>query len=212
MALEVNRTCVVFKGACGPGTITRTMDVRAESVLLSLCVTPSSGDVIVRVYTSSITDGVPCNRKLIDTFPTISAPTTELFLRKEVEVFEHLEFEIECTGDAEIDLRAKGLSAGELSVTLQGADSWNVQNFTIGTTETLLIAAELADRNGLMIRNANFTGTEILEIAESEAKLLADVWSSILPGEAIQPDLRAGNEVWARSNTGTIRVEVVEVT
>ena len=71
-----------------------------------------------------------------------------------------------------------------------------------------------------MIRNANFTGSEVLQIAESEAKLLADTWTSVLPGEAIQPDLKAGNEVWARSSANLeppfaagadIRVEITEV-
>jgi len=95
-------------------------------------------------------------------------------------------------------------------VQILGADAWNVGNETV-TTRQLLIAADLDDRNGLLIRNANFGGTETLRVAESEAKLIAGIYASVLPGESIQPDLRAGSEVWAESSGAGIRVEVVEI-
>lgn len=187
-------------------TFNKTIDVQSSGVLLSLFVQSLSGTLDVNVYTLTRAG----EEKLIDTFPTISAPTTELILRKQIEVHNHMRVEVITSDAAVFDIRAKGVEAGVSSVTIQGAGTWSVENETI-TTKQLLLAADLEDRNGLLIRNANFSGIEILRVAESEAKLDAGIYASVLPGESIQPDLRAGSEIWAESSGAAIRVEVIEI-
>jgi hypothetical protein len=150
------------------------------------------------------------HEKLIDTFPQISAPTTELVLRKQVEVHDQLRVEVITSDSAKYDIRAKGIEASLASVSIQGAENWTVTNETVSAKQ-LLIPSDLEDRNGLMIRNANFNGVEVLKVAESEAKIDADIYASLLPGEALQPDLKAGSEVWAVSSGGAIRVEITEI-
>ncbi len=181
--------------------------VATSGLLLSLFVQETTGTVDVDIYTLTKKG----HQKLIDSFPQITGPTTEILLRKQVEVHDQIRVVITTSDAAKFDIRAKGVEASLASVQVQGADAWQVTNESI-TTRALLIAADLEDRNGLMIRNANFSGVEILRVAESEAKLIAGVWASLLPGEAIQPDLRAGSEVWAESDTGgAIRVEITEI-
>ena len=205
LALQ-EHTIVLSESTSTPKTFNRTIDVQSSGVLLSLFVQSLSGSLDVNVYTLTRAG----EEKLIDTFPTISAPTTELILRKQVEVHNHMRVEVITSDAAVFDIRAKGVESGIASVQLLGANAWNVQNESV-TTRQLLISADLDDRNGLLIRNANFNGLEILRIAETEAKLIAGVYASVLPGESLQPDIRAGSEVWAESSGPGIRVEIVEI-
>jgi len=208
MSINVGDVCAVLTECLDAGdTKTKTFKVQASGVLLSLYVQSLTGTLDVNVYTVTKSG----EEKLIDTFPQISAPTTELILRKQVEVHDHLRVEVITSGAAKYDIRAKGVEASLASVEVRGADTWSVDNTTVTSTPAVLISSDLEDRNGLMIRNANFTGVEILRVAESEAKLLAGTYASILPGEALQPDIRAGNEVWAESSGADIRVEITEI-
>lgn len=205
--LNPGDVCVLLaEKPTGASTLDKCITVQSDGVLLSLFVESVTGTLDVNVYTQT-KDG---HERLIDTFPQISAPTVELLLRKQVLVHDQLRVEVITSDAACYDIRAKGVEAGVASVTLQGADSWQVTNAFV-TTKTLLIASDLDDRNGLMIRNANFNGVEVLRVAESEAKIDAGVYASLLPGEAIQPDLRAGSEVWAESSGASIRVEITEI-
>jgi len=208
MILSLQETQLVLNECpTGASTIEKCFTVQSSGALLSLYVQELTGTLDVNVYTLTRSGA----EKLIDTFPQISSPTTELILRKQVEVHDQLRVEVITTGAAKYDIRAKGVEASLASVVVQGANDWNVENETVTTSPTLLIPADLEDRNGLQIRNANFSGVEILRVAESEAKLLAGIYASVLPGEALQPDLRAGAEIWAESSMGSIRVEIVEV-
>lgn len=198
---------ILIEDVQGASTKDRCVSVKSSGVLLSLFVQEISGTLDVNVYTLT-TSG---EEKLIDTFPQISAPTSELLLRKQIEVHDQIRVEVITSDSAKYDIRAKGVEAGVASITLQGATNWQVDNETITTTPRVLIPAELSDRNGMLIRNANFGGSEVLRIAESEAKLLAGVYASVLPGESVQPDLRAGAAIWAESDTGSIRVEIIEI-
>lgn len=207
MALGLQDQCaLLIECPTAASTKEKSIAVESSGVLLSLYVESITGTLDVNVYTHTKKG----HEKLIDTFPQISAPTTELLLRKQVEVHDHLRVEVITSGAAKYDLRAKGVEASLASVQVQGADAWNVQNATV-TTRQLLIAADLEDRNGLQIRNANFSGVEILRVAETETKLIDGIYASVLPGEALQPDIRAGSEIWAESDGAAIRVEIVEI-
>ena len=188
-------------------SISKCITVQSDGVLLSLFVQELTGTLDVNIYTLTRAG----EEKLIDSFPQITAPTTELLLRKQIEVHDQIRVEVITSDAAKYDIRAKGVSAGVSSVTIQGASDWEVSNSTIPNVPTLIIPSDLDDRNGLLLRNANFAGTEILRVAESEAKLLAGIYASVLPGESIQPDLRAGSEIWGESSGVDIRVEIVEI-
>jgi len=211
--IELGVTCTLASGTCQPGDVvskTVMLNRGTESVLLSLFAEDVQGTLNVKLYTLTETD----QEVEVIAFPELTAPTVDLLLRRAAAVMQRVRIEVTCSGagPSTFDIRAKGLTSGELSATIRGADDWNVQNTTVTSTPSLLIGADLTDRNGLMIRNANFTGTEILRLAESLTKLQSGVYASILPGESIQPDLRAGNVVYAESSGGTIRVEIVEIT
>ena len=213
MSIRVGVTCTLIDGTCSAGeTINKEfmLNEGTESILLSLFAETVGDTLDVTVYTLT-EEGKEVE---VISFPQLTTPTTNLLLRRAATGMQRFRVEATCGagGSSTFEVRAKGLTAGELSVNIQGADDWRVDNSTVTSTVALLIASSLTDRNGLLIRNANFSGAEILRVAETEAKLLAGTYASVLPGESIQPDLQAGNEVWAQSSGADIRVEIVEVT
>jgi hypothetical protein len=192
--LNKGDVCIVLN-ECPTGASTKdhTFTVQSDGVLLTLFVESISGLVDVNVYTLTKTG----HEKLIDTFPQISAPTTEVLIRKEVQVHDQLRVEVITTDAAKYDIRAKGIDAGVSSVKITGSENWEVDKVTVGTGNTLIIAADLDDRSGMAIRNGDFDKPlNTLYVAESEAKLDAGKGYPILPGEALQIDIKAGNEVW----------------
>lgn len=195
MALGLQDQCLVLMECpTGASTKEKTLAVESSGVLLSLYVEDVTGTLDVNVYTLTKSG----HEKLIDTFPQISAPTTELILRKQVEVHDHLRVEVITSDAAKYDIRAKGVEASLSSVRIEGSDSWEVSLTTVSsTTNTLIIAADLDDRSGMAMRNGDFDKPlNTLYVAESEAKLDAGQGYPVLPGEALQLDLKAGNEVW----------------
>lgn len=195
MALGLMDQCVVLTECpTGASTIDKSLAVESSGVLLSLFVQELTGTLDVNVYTFTKSG----EEKLIDTFPQITAPTTELLLRKQVEVHDHLRVEVITTGPAKYDIRAKGIEASLSSVKIEGSDNWEVEKVTVlSASNVLIIASDLDDRSGMAIRNGDFDKPlNTLYVAESEAKLDAGKGYPILPGEALQVDLKAGNEVW----------------
>lgn len=209
MPLNTGDVCVVLKEKpAGASTKSEFFDVDSTGVLISLFVESVSGALDINVYTFTKQG----HRKLIDSFPTVSAPTSELLIRKQIEVFDHVEVEVITTDAACYEIRAKGTESGLASVSIVGAGDWQVTNVSVAASPMLIIGAGLTARTGLLLRNTNFGTGDILQVAESAAKLTGGIYASVLPGESIQPDLDAGNEVWGQSSTGnSIRIEIVEV-
>jgi len=208
--LEEFRLCTLLsESTTGASQESKSISVRSEAVLLSLYVEEVTGTLDVNVYTW--TKENPYEEKLIDSFPQITAPTGELVIRKQIEVMDHIRVEVITSDAAKYNVKAKGVRAGISSVSIQGAGSWQVTNDTVTSTPTLIISGGLAGRTGLLVKNANYNTGDILQVAESEAKLLAGIYYSVAPGAEVQPDVDAGNEVWMQSDGNPIRIEIIEV-
>lgn len=192
----------------GPKTDSIHTTVQSSGAYISLYVRDIIGTLDVNIYTY----GKPGEEKQIDSFPQISSTTSELILRKQVEVVDKLRIEYIVSNSADFDIRIKGVEAGLSSVRIQASALWQVSNETVSTSRKVLVPSALDDRTGMLIRNANFDSNDVLKIAETEQKLIDDIYVSVLPGESIQPDIQAGSEIWAVSSTGnSIRVEIIEI-
>lgn len=98
---------VLNESPTGASVIDKCFTVQADGVLLSLFVQELTGTLDVNVYTRTRAG----EEKLIDTFPQISAPTTELIIRKEIGVHDQMRVEVITSDAAKYDIRAKGVDA-----------------------------------------------------------------------------------------------------
>lgn len=203
--INSGRTYSLFDGVLSDtGTHKIHFAVHADTLLLSLFVRSlATGTVTVTASTLHY----PNEELPVISFPVLSAPTTELVLKKAAVVLSNCTLTIEYTGTCDLQVVAKGLSVGDLSVSVVGASELQTRKSLIGTSPTILIPAALEDRAGLLVKNwSNAT----VYLAESSAQLVADQGYPITPGESLAIDVAAGQVIWAQSTKPNTDIRIVE--
>ena len=186
------------------GIITEYFTVETDSVLISLYADVVSGTLDVSVYT--LTDN---GKELgVITFPQLTAPTSELLLKKAAVVMSRVKVVATYTGATTFEVRARGISTGETSVKIIGAATGKTSKETVTTSTTILIPAALNDRSGLILKNFSTTGTLYIGYTLIEATSL--VGYPISPGESLGMDISSGVAVYAVASAGTIDVRIME--
>lgn len=185
---------------------TYVLNLDAEAVLVSLFVESTAGDIDVSV----LTEGNKGQTVEAITFPTVSAPTSDLLLKKSASVLRIIKIRVTTTAAATFAIRARGVSAGAASVSVEGSASFEVSQEDVTTTAGTLISASLTDRRGILIRN-NSSGSQILYVADTLAKATTSVGYPVPNGGNITLDLQAGAEIFAIADSGTIDVRIVQI-
>jgi hypothetical protein len=187
----------------GEWDIKFTLD--ADSVLLSLYVgSLASGSLTVTAY------AVADEGKEVEivTFPTITGPTANLLLRKAAVSLSIVRVHVASTGLATLDLRARGISAGETSVKIVGASELVTSQLTVGTSPVSLLASALTDRLGVVIRN--WSTTDTVYVAETPLKATPGLGYPLGPGESLGLDLQAGQEVYGVADPTSADIRVMQ--
>lgn len=190
----------------GAGVTSQEGSIQSDALLVTLWVdSVSSGSLSVVVYTLTDTGK---EAELI-TFPSISAPTTSLLLKKSGVSMQRFRIEATYTGACTYEVYVRAIeSSGESSTKLLGASSWKVSQETIGTSATVLIPASLDDRNGVLIKNWSVTQT--IYLAETSAKATSSEGYPLAPRDAVAMDIAAGAEIYAVSDASGADVRLVE--
>lgn len=187
---------------------TYELSIDAEAVLISLFVNTTAGDVDVSV----LTEGATGHDIEVISFPTVSAPTTELLLRKSASVLRKIRVVVTTSDSATFEIRARGVSAGAASVTIEGSSNWQVTRSSVTASAAVLIAASLQDRRGILVENiSDVSGSAgLIWVAETLAKATAGDGHPIRSGGNIAVDLQGGAELYAVSDGGTVAVSIIE--
>lgn len=216
---------VISEVTAGAGSTVREGSVQSPAILVTLWVSSvSSGTLDVDVYTLTDTG----KEALLFSFPTQSGPTVELQLQKSGPLVQRFRVVATYTGicDYEVYVRATQSAGtqdvnilgqpidvtvvgGEVDVEIQPPSEWETSQATVTDTAALLIAAAIADRKGILIKNWS-TDTDVF-LGES---LLAANSASGYPlsaRDAIALDLAAGSTVYAVAETGeTADIRIVQ--
>jgi hypothetical protein len=187
---------------------TETWDVwfnlDSDSVLLSLFVDSlSSGALTVTAYAVA-EEG---KEAPIITFPSITAPTSSLLLKKAAVALGTVRVAVVTTGPVTLDLRARGISLGETTVRIEAAEDLIASKTIIGTSPSSIIPISLTDRNGLVFRN---WGANTLYIAETALKANSSDGYPIGAGESLGIDVAAGQTIFGSTSVGTTDVRILE--
>lgn len=189
--------------AAGSEEAILTLD--ADTVLASVQVTAVTGTVDIEVFTETPEEQ---QVKVID-FPTISAPTTDLLLRKAAAVMARIRVKVSFTGACTFVVRVRGIGTGEASVRLLGSSDAiaSQKDITTGTAQ-LLITAAIVDRAGMVVKNFNTSGTVYIGFSTTEATTANGY--PIGPQESLGLDVASGVEVYATADVGTIDMRIME--
>jgi hypothetical protein len=190
----------------GAGSTVREFSIQSDAVLATLWVdSVASGTLEVNVYTLTDTG----KEKLLFSFPSVSASTTSLLLKKSSICMQRVRLEAVYSGVCTYEVYCRAISTiGEASIRIVGSLDWSVDQVNVGTSPMQIIPVSLTDRQGLLVKN--WLGGGILYIAESQSKLLAGKGYPLAMKDALAMDVAGGSELWGVSSSGTIDVRIVE--
>lgn len=190
----------------GAGTTIRDGSVKTDSILVSLYVgSVTSGSLGIEIFTLT-DDGKEVS---VISFPSITAPTTNLLLRKSATILQRFRIVATYDGIATYEVYVRSISSGgESSTKLLGSGNWRVSQQDVGPVAGILIPAALVDRNGLLVKNWSQTVT--IYLAESVGNDTLLVGYPLAPKDALALDIAAGSEVWAISDGGVADVRIAE--
>lgn len=187
------------------GTTQKDGSIRSDSLLATLWVNSTAGALDVTIYT--LTDEGKMDE--LFHFPTISAGTTNLLLKKSGVSLQRFLVRVEYSDacDYEIYIRAV-TGAGESSTKILGSSNWRVSQQDVTSVAAVLIPAALDDRNGVLVKNWDDTGT--IFIAEDILKATAAEGYPLAPKDALALDIAAGASVYAIGDEPIVDVRIAE--
>ena len=189
----------------GAGSLSRIFTLDSDTFQTSLFVSSISGSLTITL--STITgEG---KEKEVITYSPVTSPSTELDLKRAVSAMGVIKATAVFTGACSFELRAKGLSNGQMSATIQSATTAKASQINISGTPAILLPAALVDRKGVIIKN-NGTGAHVLYLGFSQAQASTGTGYPLGKGEALALDVAPGAVIWAVSGNNTIDVRIIE--
>jgi hypothetical protein len=196
---------VMGESPSGAGSLSRIFTLDSDTFQTSLFVSSISGSLTITL--STIT-GEGKEKEVITCSP-VTSPSTQLDLKRAATAMGVIKATAVFTGACSFELRAKGLSNGQMSATIQSATTAKASQINITGTPAILLPAALIDRKGVIIKN-NGNGTHILYLGFSQAQASTGTGYPIGKGEALALDVAPGAVLWAVSGNNTIDVRIIE--
>lgn len=204
--LQAGKTITVLaETTLSAGSQSRTFTIDSDTFQTSLFVSSITGQLDISIYTVT-QEG---REKQVISYPTILTPSTELSLKRAASSMGVVRVVAIYTGACSFELKAKGLSNGLMSATIQSATTAKASQISVNGTPTILLTAALIDRKGVIIKN-NGAGTHVLYLGFSEAQASTGTGYPLGKGEALSMDLTPGAVLWAVSGNGSIDVRIIE--
>ncbi len=197
---------IISETTSGAGSTERESSIQSDSLVATLWVdSVTSGSLSVSVYTET-EEG---KSLLLFTFPTISAPTTELVLKKSGVSMSRFRIVATYTGICQYEVYVRAINGiGESNVRILGGNGFRVSKQSVGTSAVQLVPASLTDRTGIIIKNWSLAGN--LYLAETSVKATSNDGYPVAPRDNVTLDVAAGVEVWAISDSGTLDIRLGE--
>lgn len=189
------------------GTSIAQLSNEADTILLTLWVEAVSGDLDVNVY--AFTDDLFQRRTLLFSFPTISAPTANLLLRRAAITTQRIQVEATYTGACQFEMHARAIYAGLVETRIVGSSDLEMTQVTVPVGPAVnVIPAALTDRAGLVIKNWSTAGDVFLGATAAQAA--AGNGYPLAARDAIALDVNAGVEVWAVATGGSADLRIAQ--
>lgn len=188
------------------GSTSKDGSIRSDSLIASLWVNSiTSGTLSVTFYT--MTD-LGKETELFH-FPDLTAGTLNLLLKKSGVSLQRFRVQVEYTGQCDYEIYVRAVEGiGESSTKVLGSSNWRVSQANVSTAPSVLISASLDDRNGVVIKNWDDTGT--IYIGETLAKADPSVGYPLAPKDALALDVAAGASIYAVGTEAVVDIRIAE--
>lgn len=189
------------------GTTSKEISVQSDTILVTLWVQSVTSDLTVTVW--SFTDDARTRKEVSIVFPTVSAPTTRLLLRRAAITTARTFVEAVYSGSCEYEIHVRAIEAGLVETRVTGAANLRMSQVDVPSgVPTVLIPASLTDRAGLVIRNWSATGNVYIGATSGQASISAGY--PLSPKESLGLDVQAGVAIYAVAETSTVDIRISE--
>lgn len=196
---------IIQESVTGAGVTTEKFSIHSGSVMVSIFVRSISGTLDIKVYTY----GNDIDEKLqIIEFPSLSAASTQLLLRKSSLSLNKVVIEATYTDACDYTVLARGIESADSTVSISGANTAQASNATVTNVAAKVLPSSLDNRNGISIRNYSDSVTMYIGYTEAEATVANGF--PLDPKESIPIDVEAGVDVWAVTANGTVDVRIMQ--
>lgn len=186
------------------GTTSREVNIQSDAILVTLFAQSVTGTLDVNVYAT--TDGG--EQALLFSFPQLSAATSNLLLRRSSVATARIKVEVIYSQACSYRIHARAVSSGSGDTRILGSETLEVSQLPVGTTPIVLIPSALEDRRGLIIKN--WSSTQTVYIAETQAKATSSVGWPLLPKDSLAMDVAAGVTIWIVSDAPGADIRIAE--
>ena len=207
LLLQTGNQYVYLKEApAQAGQVAKPGSTQSDALLVTLFVNNIDSGATLDVEVYALTE--PGKEAILIDFPTITAPSSGLLLKKSAVTTQNFVVRASYTGACDFEVYVRAIeSAGESSVRILGPTNWKTSSQVVTTTPVALAPVSLTDRNGFIIRNTSAATT--LYVSEDTAKIPAQAFP-VYPGESFSADLAAGAALYGAAESGTIDVRISE--
>lgn len=197
--------CIIEEAPTAGGTKVETFSIHSGSVMVSVFARTVDASLQVTIYTYG--DNEDEDLEII-TFPALSAPTTNMLLKKSSLTLNKIKVVVTYTGACDYTILARGIESADSTVSIAGANSASASQKDVGVTALELIPASLLDRKGLILRNNSETAIVYIGYTEAEATIANGF--PLYAKDAIPVDVEAGVDVWAISTEAATDIRIME--
>lgn len=182
--------------------------IQSDTILATLWVSSVGASLTVTVY--GVSDEDHLRKVPLFTFPTISAPTTNLVLKRAAVSTARIFIEAVYTGAADFEVRVRAVNGGISDTKIIGAASLTMSQKNINSgAPQILIPSALTDRAGLLVKNWNSSGNIFIGATAAEATLANGY--PLAPKDAVSMDVQAGVTIYAVADVPAVDTRIVEV-
>lgn len=183
------------------GTLTKEISVQSDTVMVTLFVDSTAGDLTVNVW--GFTDDAYQRKILLFSFPTISSPTTNLVLKRAAITTARVLVEAVYTDTCSYEIYVRAIMAGLSETKILGAAGLTMSQKDVPTgAPTNIIPASLQDRAGVVVKNWSSSGTVYLGATTLEATISNGY--PLGPKDAIAVDVSAGVSIYGVADAGVV--------
>lgn len=193
--------------ASGAGSAAVTAVIQTDTVLATLFVGSTAGDLTVTLY--AVTDDDNTRKVPLFSFPVVSAPTVNLILKRAAISTSKILIEAVYSDSVSYEVQVRAIQAGLSDTKILGAAtlSMSQQDISSGTPQ-VVIPSDLQDRAGLLIKNWSNSGIVFLGASPTEASVAAGY--PLGPKDAVAMDVQAGVTVYGVADAGTVDLRIAQ--
>lgn len=188
-------------------------DVQSDSLLTTLFAEVLTGTLDVAVYAitqGGPADSAPAHERQLYSFPTISAPSTDLLLQTAAATTARVRVKASWTGACKFDVQARAINGGTAKTQVITANAVTTNNIIINSgTPQILVPAALVDNIGFQVRNWSSNGA-VVYVSETQANAVPARGWPLGPGDVLSISVKGGQTWYASSTVDGADLRILE--